>query len=168
MSSTPGEPEAAGPRHRHVEMGVAAAMAVFGCIVVVGSLQAGRGWGAEGPQSGFFPFWVGLIIVATSVMNFARAVLLQRSGKLFAEWRQLGLVMKVVLPMVGYVAVMPWLGLYVSSALLTAGFMRWVGRYGWPLTLVIAIGLQVVAYVTFEKWFLVALPKGPLEDWLGL
>jgi hypothetical protein len=36
------------------------------------------------------------------------------------------------------------------------------------MTLAIAIGMPVLTYVTFEKWFLVPLPKGPIEDWLGL
>jgi hypothetical protein len=49
-----------------------------------------------------------------------------------------------------------------------AGFMRWIGRYGWLLTLAISIGLPVLTYFTFEMWFLVPLPKGPLEDMLGL
>ena len=54
------------------------------------------------------------------------------------------------------------------SALLIAGFMRWLGRYGWPLTLCISVALPILTYVTFERWFLVPLPKGPIEDWLGL
>jgi hypothetical protein len=70
--------------------------------------------------------------------------------------------------MVIYVALVPFLGIYVSSALLIAGFMRWLGRYGWLMTIVISIALPILIYVTFEDWFLVPLPKGPLEDWLGL
>ena len=56
----------------------------------------------------------------------------------------------------------------LSSALLIAGFMRWLGRYGWPLTVCISVRCRSLIYVTFENWFLVPLPKGPLEDWLGL
>ena len=174
MSTPPDEPEVAapagaGPRQRNVEMGVALAMASFGGIVIVGALQAGTGWGAEGPKSGFFPFWVGLLIVAMSVLNFAHALLLDRGNvKKFAEWRQMGQVLKVVIPLAVYVAVMSFIGLYVASFLLIAGFMRWVGRYNWLLIAAISIGVPVIAYVTFENWFLVALPKGPLEDWLGL
>ena len=76
--------------------------------------------------------------------------------------------MKVVVPLTVYVAAIPWLGIYLSSALLIGGFMRWIGRYGWMLTLAIAIGVPVLTYVTFETWFLVPLPKGPLEEMLGL
>ena len=57
MSDLPKDPEAAGPQQRHVEIGVAAFMVLLGVVTVVGSLKVGTGWGAEGPQSGFFPFW---------------------------------------------------------------------------------------------------------------
>ena len=132
-----------------------------------GSVKVGIGWAVEGPQSGFFPFWVGLIVVLASIVNFVRAAAVSRA-RVFAEWSQLAQVRKVVIPMAIYVVAVPLLGIYISSALLVAGFMRWIGHYRWPLTLCIAIGLPILTYVTFEKWFLVPLPKGPLEDWFGL
>ena len=167
MSNSPDDPDAAGPRQRHVEMGVAAFILLLGAITIFGSLKVGIGWGAEGPKSGFFPFWIGLLIVATSGFNFVSAYA-KPSRKLFAEWGQIAQVLKIVWPMTIYVAAVPWLGIYVSSAILIIGFMRWLGRYSWPLTLGVGLGLQVVIYVTFEKWFLLSLPKGPLEDLLGL
>jgi hypothetical protein len=148
-------------------MGVALFVLALGAITMIGSLQVGIGWGAEGPKSGFFPFWVGLIIVLASVRNFWRALEIP-TAQLFAEWAQIAQVRKVVIPMVIYVALVPFLGIYVSSALLIAGFMRWLGRYGWLMSLVIGIALPILIYLTFEDWFLVPLPKGPLEDWLGL
>lgn len=167
MSSQPDDTGAAGPRQRQVEIGVAAVIALLGLVAIAGSLKVGTGWGAEGPRSGFFPFWIGVILVGTSLFNLLRAW--KNSGRgLFAEWGQLRQVWKVVWPLAIYVAAVPILGIYVASTLLIAGFMRWIGRYGWPLTLAISLGLPVLAYVTFEKWFLVPLPKGPLEDLLGL
>ena len=167
MSNTPGDPPSAGPRQNLVEAGVAAFMILLGIVTVFGSLQVGTGWGAEGPKSGFFPFWIGLIVIATSVHNLARAYSHGSRG-LFASWDQIVQVLKVLFPLTIYVAAIPWLGIYLASALLIAGFMRWIGRYGWLLTLSIAIGLPLVTYVTFEMWFLVPLPKGPIEDLLGL
>ena len=167
MSNSPDDPDAAGPWQRHVAMGVAAFILILGAITIFGSLKVGIGWGAEGPKSGFFPFWIGLLIVATSAFNFVWAYA-KPSRKLFAEWGQIAQVLKIVWPMAIYVAAVPWLGIYVSSAILIIGFMRWLGRYSWPLTLGVGLGLQVVIYVTFEKWFLLSLPKGPLEDLLGL
>jgi hypothetical protein len=46
--------------------------------------------------------------------------------------------------------------------------MKWFGRYGWALTLGIAVGIPAITYLLFEKWFLIPLPKGPIEDLLGL
>ena len=165
MSTSPDD--SSGPRQHLVEVGVAAVMALLGVIAVIGSLQVGIGWGAEGPKSGFFPFWIGLIVIVTSVYNLVRAYT-HGSRKLFASWMQITQVLKVVLPLAIYVGAIPWLGIYIASALLIAGFMRWIGHYGWLLILAISIGLPVVTYVTFEMWFLVPLPKGPLEDLLGL
>ena len=167
MSNSPQASGSPGPRQRSVEIGVALFVLALGVITMIGSLKVGIGWGEEGPKSGFFPFWVGLIVVLASVVNFVRALAIS-PGKLFAEWSQLAEVRKVVIPMAIYVSAVPWLGIYLSSALLIAGFMRWLGRYGWPLTLCISVALPILTYVTFERWFLVPLPKGPIEDWLGL
>jgi putative tricarboxylic transport membrane protein len=49
-------PAVAGPSQRSVEIGFAVATIVFAIVVIVGSLQAGIDWGAEGPKAGFFPF----------------------------------------------------------------------------------------------------------------
>ena len=166
MSDSPRD-SSGGPRQHLVEVGVAAFMALLGVITVVGSLQVGIGWGAEGPKSGFFPFWIGLIVVVTSLYNLVRAYT-HGSRKLFATWFELTQVLKVVFPLTIYVGLIPWIGIYLASALLIAGFMRWIGRYGWPLILAISIGLPVITYITFEMWFLVPLPKGPLEELLGL
>jgi hypothetical protein len=163
-SKAPGSP---GPGQRAVETGVALFILALGAISMIGSLQVGIGWGAEGPKSGFFPFWIGLIVVLASARNVWRALAVS-PARIFAEWGQIAQVRKVVIPMAIYVALVPFLGIYVSSALLIAGFMRWLGRYGWVLTLAVAILLPIAIYVTFEDWFLVPLPKGPLEDWLGL
>jgi hypothetical protein len=167
MSDSPDDPSSAGPRQHLVEVGVAAVTALLGVITIVGSLRVGTGWGAEGPKSGFFPFWIGLIVVGTSLYNLVRAYT-HGSRKVFASWMQITQVLKVVLPLTLYVGAIPWLGIYLASALLIAGFMRWIGRYGWLLTLAISIALPVITYVTFEIWFLVPLPKGPFEDLLGL
>ena len=156
-----------GPRQRSVEIGVALVVLALGAITMIGSLQVGIGWADDGPKSGFFPFWVGLLVVMASIVNVVRALAIP-PRKLFAEWGQLAEVRKVVIPMAIYVLAVPWLGIYLSSALLIAGFMRWLGRYGWALTLCISVALPVLTYVTFERWFLVPLPKGPIEDWLGL
>ena len=102
-------------------------MLLFGAIVIYGAWLAGIDWGAEGPRAGFFPFYVGLLILIASLVNLGAALAAGRR-KLFAEWGQLRQVLSVVVPAAIYVALVPWIGLYVASFLLIAVFMRWFGN----------------------------------------
>jgi hypothetical protein len=141
---------------------------LFGLITIAGSLKVGIGWGFEGPKSGFFPFYVGLIIVLASAVNAFQIWMEEADRGLFAEWSQLRQVMCVVIPTTIYVLAIPYTGIYLASVILIALFMKWLGRYPWSTTLAIAIGVPVAIYLFFEKWFLIPLPKGPLEELLGL
>jgi hypothetical protein len=158
---------AAGPHYRSVEIGVALAMVGFAFIVIAGSVQAGIGWGAEGPKAGFFPFYVALVILGASVVNLVQAFAIVPRNGLFAEWNQLAQVMSVVIPTTIYVALIPYIGIYIASTLLIAVFMKWLGRYQWTQVLAISISVPLVTFAIFERWFLVALPKGPIEEFLG-
>jgi putative tricarboxylic transport membrane protein len=158
---------AAGPTQKTMEVAMAIAIALFGLVVIAGSMKAGINWGAEGPRAGFFPFYIGIFIVASSGINLWHA-LHDGDGGLFAEWGQLRQVMSVVIPTGIYVGAMPFTGLYLASMIFIAWFMRWLGKYSWPMIAAVAIGMPVVTYLIFERWFLVPLPKGPIEEWLGL
>ena len=158
---------ATGPSHRAVELGLAAFMAVFALIVIGGSISVGIDWAFDGPRAGFFPFYLGLFILGASIVNFWQAWIEGAGGPLFAEWGQLGQVLAVVVPSAIYVVLVPWLGIYVASILLIGVFMKWLGRYGWGMVLGIAIGVPVATFIIFERWFLVPLPKGPIEELLG-
>jgi hypothetical protein len=160
-------PSKAGPAHRFVEAGVGLLIGVFGIVVVIGSLKAGINWGAEGPRAGFFPFYIGIILIVSSAINLAHALKDKHAG-LFAEWGQLGHVLSVVIPTAIYVGVMPFTGLYLASMIFIGWFMRWLGKYRWLTVAAVALGTPLITYIVFERWFLVPLPKGPIEDWLGL
>ena len=158
---------ASGPRHRAVEIGVAVAMIVFGALIMYGSLQVGIGWGAEGPKAGFFPFYVSLAVIIACAVNLAKIFSTADEGDLFASWGQLKLVLAVVIPTAIYVAAIPYLGIYVASAVLIVAFMRWLGRYAWIYAIGVGALVPVLTFLMFELWFLVPLPKGPFEKFLG-
>ena len=157
----------AGPTHRAVEAGVTLVIGLFGAIVVYGSVKAGINWGAEGPRAGFFPFYIGLFIIVSSTVNLWNTIR-DDDGALFAEWDQLRQVFSVVVPTAIYVAVLPFTGLYLASMVFIAWFMRWLGKYRWSVIAGVALGMPLITYFIFERWFLVPLPKGPIEAWLGL
>lgn len=156
-----------GPAHRTVEMGVAVACIVFGIITILGSMQVGVGWDASGPQSGFFPFYLGIVIVLSSLVNLKDAWRIDGERE-FATWYQLKQVLAVIVPTTVYVFVLPYTGIYIASMVLIGGFMMWLGKYPLYKAVLYGVGVPVAIYFMFEKWFLVPLPKGPIEYWLGL
>jgi len=167
MNETVKETGGAGPSHRSVEIGVAAAMALLALIGIYGSIKVGIGWGAEGPQAGFFPFYVSLLVVIACAVNLAKTVMSTDDGALFAEWGQIRQVLAVVVPTAIYVAAIPYLGIYVSSALLIIAFMKWLGNYQWLVAIPVGVVVPILTFLMFEVWFLVPLPKGPVEKLLG-
>jgi putative tricarboxylic transport membrane protein len=160
-------PADAGPSHRSVEIAVALSTTAFAILVIFGSLKAGINWGAEGPRAGFFPFYIGLFILLSSMVNLFSALMDMPKDTLFAEWRQLGRVFSVIVPTTVFVALIPTLGIYVPSAMLIALFMKWLGKYSWLTVAAVSIGVPVAIFLLFEKWFIVPLPKGPVETMLG-
>ena len=167
MSETTNESGGTGPSHRGVEIGVASFMALLALIGIYGSLKVGIGWADDGPRAGFFPFYVSLAVLISCAVNLAKVFMTTDDGEIFADWSQLRQVGAVVLPTAIYVALIPYIGIYVASALLIAAFMRWFGHYSWLLSIAIAVAVPIATFLMFEIWFLVPLPKGPLESYLG-
>lgn len=154
---------------RTAEIGIALLFMLFAGLVIFDSVRQGARWLAEGPQPGYFPFYLGVIICAASLVTLVRALLMPaEKNRSFVEWGQLKLVLSVLVPSAVYVALVGWIGIYVSAVLFVALFMRWLGKYPWWKVVGVAIGHSVVLFLIFEVWFLVPLPKGPLERLLGV
>jgi hypothetical protein len=157
---------------RVADLVTAFVLMLLGGLVLYDALQLGAGWGTDGPQSGFLPFWLSLILLGVSLAIFVQALLRAR-GRAFVTPERLRPVLQVVIPMAAFVVLTdppgPWsgLGLYVSAAFYLAGYMRWVGRHDWRAVAAVAVLVPVVTFLVFERWFLVPMPKGPLEAWLG-
>src|SRR5688572_8505651 len=156
-------------RYRSAEIAVAALFFALGALVIYDSLRLGRGWADDGPRPGYFPFYVGLIICVSSLVNVVRALMVPAAkNRTFVEVGQLKMVLTVLVPTAIYVAAVGWIGIYLSSAVFIAFFMRRLGKYVWWKVAATSLGATVVFFLIFEKWFQVPLPKGPLERLLGL
>jgi len=154
---------------RAVEIGVAAIILLFGLVVVFDSYRLGAQWGDDGPQPGYFPFYIGLLICVSAVTVLMRAA---RNAALAAESfvsrEELKKILTVLVPTVVYVSLIAYLGFYLASTLYIAYFMWQLGGYSWIKIVPVAVGVSVVFFLIFEVWFQVPLPKGPLEAALGL
>jgi len=169
MNGEGGESRAAF-RHKSAELAVAALFFVFGAIVVYDSVRLGIGWQeVHGPRPGYFPFYIGLIICVSAVVNGARALMVPaEKSKAFVQVGQLKLVLAVLIPTALYAALVTWIGIYAASVLFIGFFMRWLGKYPWWKVVAVSVLTVVAFYLIFELWFKVPLPKGPLEGLLGL
>jgi putative tricarboxylic transport membrane protein len=154
---------------KSAEIVVAAVFLLLGGIVVFDSIRLGARWAEDGPQAGYFPFYVGLLVCIASAVNLGLAFFGKKEdGRVFVGVAQLKMVLAVLVPAIIYAAMITWTGIYAASVIFIAFFMRWLGKYAWWKVAVVSIGTMAVFFVIFESWFKVPLPKGPLENLLGL
>ena len=152
-----------------VEIAVALLFVVAAAVVIVDSLRVGITWGTDGPKAGYFPFYIGCLLAITGAGIAVQALRHWKSlaAATFVGRGELKLVLTMLWPTVVYVVLIVLIGLYVASAIYIGTFMFWQGKYKWPATLAVSLGVPVATFLMFEIWFLVPLPKGPLEHLLG-
>lgn len=151
---------------RTLEIIVALVLLALAVLIMWDSRRMGAGWGASGPESGYFPFYIGLMMAIASVVNLIKGWRMSRE-KSFVSSQALRLVGAMFFPALAFVFAMQWLGLYVSGAILIAAFMRWQGKFSYAICAAVAVGTVVVLFAMFELWFKVPLIKGPIESLLG-
>jgi putative tricarboxylic transport membrane protein len=154
-------------RQKSAEVVAAALFFLAGALVIYDSLRLGISWAEDGPKAGYFPFYIGVIICVSALVNFVMAMRVAGDAT-FVEAGQLKLVLSVLVPAAIYVALISWLGIYVASILFIGFFMRWLGKYDWWKLAAVSVGNSVFFFVIFEIWFKIPLPKGPLEALFGL
>ena len=154
---------------RWVELVVALLVVAGGLVVVVDSLRVGIAWAEDGPKAGYFPFFIGVILMLAGGLIAAQtlAAWRRRAGEVFVTREALTPVLKMLTPTIVYVVAIYVIGIYVASAIYIAGFMLWQGKFRWWATTAASLGVPFALFLLFEIWFLVPLPKGPLETWLG-
>lgn len=152
---------------RVMELVVSAGFMAAAAVVMWDNARTGIGWGSEGPQAGYFPFYIGVIMFAASAVTFVLNLPARGPSGNFVDRSQLSLVLKVLVPTVAYVGLIGFLGIFVASAIFIAFFMAWLGRYPVHKIAPVAILVPIALFVMFEVWFRVPLPKGPLEAALG-
>jgi putative tricarboxylic transport membrane protein len=153
---------------RAMDLAVAAIFMALAALVMWDSWRLGAAWASDGPGAGYFPFRIGAIMFLASAITFilklrARALDEER----FVDRSQLRMVMQVLIPTIVFVVAIAFLGIYVASAIFIAFFMAWLGRYPAAKIAPVAILVPAALFVMFEIWFLVPLPKGPLETAFG-
>jgi putative tricarboxylic transport membrane protein len=149
---------------------IAVYLMLLGVALVLGydNWRTGMAWEADGPQAGYFPFYLSVLLGAASLYGLADKLFMTAGpGDTFVNREQLSRVMQVFVPTLLFCAFMEWLGLYVASFILIAGFMWLVGRIALWKSLLTAFLFSIIMFVTFDIAFDVIMPKGPLEAAFG-
>ena len=163
-SPIPDAEERVGISLRMMDIAVALLLLVVGVVVVYDSYRLGSKWGSDGPQSGYFPFYIGVLICIASLATLVQAIRARNLAYvLFVSLSQLKLVLTVLIPALVYVLCVQYVGLYVASAVYIALFMVWLGKYSWLKGILVGVIVNASFFLMFEVWFKVPLWKGDLD-----
>ena len=153
---------------RSVDVAVYLILIAFAALLAFDNWRTGMSWEADGPQAGYFPFYLSVILAAASLYGLISNLLTQSGpGATFVTGEQFRRVMQVFVPTLLFCALMQWLGLYVASFILITGFMWIVGRIALWKSLATGLLFSIIMFVTFDIAFDVIMPKGPLEAAFG-
>lgn len=143
---------------------------LFGFAITLGldNVRTGIAWQSDGPEAGYFPFYLCVMLGLAALYGMYDVATRDVSQRtVFVTRAQFVRVLMVFLPAAAFVLVTQFLGIYVGSLLLIAGFMHFIGRIAlWKSVLTAAI-FVAVTFFTFEVSFNVIMPKGPIERALG-
>lgn len=121
----------------------------------------------EGPGSGFWPFWLSLVMLLCCVwigVNWWRKTSPpSQSEEPFLDaygYRMLALVGGGLLAFLALIGVV---GFYGAIPLFLIYYLYFLGRHSWTQTLSIAIATPVVSFFFFDVAMRIVLPKGYLE-----
>ncbi|MBS0531667.1 MAG: tripartite tricarboxylate transporter TctB family protein [Proteobacteria bacterium] len=167
----PTAPEADSPAvtsTRTVEIVASLLLVALAVLLGYDNWRTGISWDSTGPQAGYFPFYLCVILAGASLYGIVVSLRDRAAAtETFVTRAQLRRVMQVFVPTLLFCLVMQFLGLYVASFLLTAGFMRLIGKIAWWKSLLTAFVFTAAMFITFDIAFDVIMPKGPLEAAFG-
>jgi hypothetical protein len=154
---------------RTMEIITALMFIVVGVVVMVGSLKLGAQWGSDGPESGYFPFYISLIILICSSVTLIQSIRAKElADETFVEREPFRQVMAVLIPAALFVLGVQLIGIYVAGVLYITFFMVWLGKYVFWKALAVGLGASIVLYMMFEYWFQIPLPHGSLFNPLAI
>ena len=152
---------------RVMEIAVGTLIFAVGVVLIYDAQRLGTGWGDDGPKSGYFPFYIGLLLCFSSAISMFQGFRAPRAAGAFVERGQAKLILAVLVPTIVFVIAVRLLGIYVASAIFIGAFMAWQGKFAWFKCVAVGVLVSVCLFLMFEIWFKVPLPKGPLEALFG-
>ena len=154
-------------RTRTVDLAVSLLLLAFALLMGWDNWRTGASWESDGPQAGYFPFYLSVLLGGASVFGLITTLIAREGDDPFVTREQAVRVLQVLVPTLLFVLLTQVLGIYLASFILTAGFMWFIGRIAIWKSLVTSFLFTAAMFVTFEIAFNVIMPKGPLEAAFG-
>lgn len=148
-------------------MAVAGVIFFWALSVLYETRKLKIGWGLNGPEAGFFPFWLAAGLAGCGAVIFLQAARAGASTQPFVTWEGFKGVLKVSVPLAAFIGLLYGAGFYVGAAFYIGYYTRVAGRHQWLVVGGMTLGVPIVIFFLFERWLLVPLPKGPIELALG-
>ena len=144
---------------RNADRIAGAALLAFAVAFSAGALKFYGYSAPDGPGSGFFPFWLGVIMAVLAAMLLVGAL---RPGDPGAAWLPRGDGLRRLVVVLGitfaFVALLKVVGMILGTALFLVVLMRVLDRTAWPLTLTVAVVTAGINYLVFTYWLKVPFP----------
>lgn len=160
----------------HLEIATAIGTGAIGIAGLIGSIELGFSWTKSGPEAGYFPFYISLILLAASLWNLGTVLVHYNAhGKTaellretFLDWEQFRRVVTFLGEMILFVILTVTMGIYFSSIVYLTWNAWYHGGYRFIISAAIGIVFTAAQYALFEIAFMVPLKKGPIEAWFGI
>ena len=153
---------------RSVELGT---MLVLLCVAIFlgwDNWRIGAGWAPDGPEAGYFPFYLSVLLGGASVVGIISALrdpVLRED--VFVGRSAFARVLRVFIPTLMFVGLVQFLGIYVSSFIFIAAFMVFIGKLAVWKSVLTGLIFSALMFYIFDVQFNVLMPKGPLEAAFG-
>ncbi|MFP4536664.1 MAG: tripartite tricarboxylate transporter TctB family protein [Dichotomicrobium sp.] len=145
-------------QYKRVEIGIAVLLLVLGAFLVSESIELGAGWGASGPAPGFFPFSLSVLLILGTLGVFVHVYRNPDERPFFEVAQEVKDLLSVGLPIAAATALIPWLGIYLTTGLYLAFFMFWYGQFRWYSALTGGILFPFILWMLLREGFNISMP----------
>jgi putative tricarboxylic transport membrane protein len=134
---------------------------IFSILICIESYRLGIG-SFHAPGTGFFPFWVGTVFGALSLLLLVLTFVREGKRVGISEKVRWGSIILVLASLFIYAVVLEKIGFVVSTLLFIGALLMIIERKKWLIVAIIAILSTLAFYIVFQVWLQSNLPKGIL------
>jgi hypothetical protein len=138
---------------------------ILSVIIMIECARLGFGWEEmSGPQAGFVPFYLALLMLLASIFIFYLAwkegpkeddtFFINREGMMEA--------VKIAATTLLFSILIIYAGVYFAMLIYAPVFVRFVGKHNWPTVIMFTIGVTLAIYFGMEVGLKIPLPRSPM------